>query len=91
MLNPDRLCFIAVCGAGKFTIGLPYLVAKTKNGIGHSPKERLTAPVEHQKKNLFHQVLVTDELKTDAKHIIETVHILMREKATETVIMTRTL
>ena len=74
MAHPDRYCSIILDGADQSAFGLPHFVTETKSVRGHSMKVRLVGILEHCRINCLRLYTMTEEYKTGANHIIESIH-----------------
>ncbi len=72
--DPSKYCSLIVDGADQSAYGLPHFVTTTKDVHGQAMKVRLIGVLEHASLNTLRLYSMTEEHKTGANHIVESIH-----------------
>lgn len=83
ILNPLECVSLIVDGADQSAYGLPKFVVKTKVDRGHAIKVRLVGVLQHSVPNKLRLFTMTEEHRTGANHIIESIHLSLTDILSE--------
>ena len=81
-LHSSEACSVIIDGADESAFGIPHFTTTPKSQRGHGMKVKLIGLLEHQLEPRLSLYTMTEEHKTGANHIIETIHrFLVRKRA----------
>lgn len=73
-LNPEKYISLVIDGADQSKFSLPHFMTPTKEERGHGLAVHLIGVLRHLPVNKLHLFTMTDNHKTGANHIIESLH-----------------
>ncbi len=79
--EPSKYCSLIMDGADQSAYGLPHFTTTTKDVKGQSMKVRLIGVLQHASTNTLRLYTMTEEHKTGANHIIESLHRALNDMA----------
>lgn len=81
-LYPAQFCSIIVAGVDQYSLGLPHFVKSKKDVRDRALNARLIGVLDHLKPNKIHLFRMTEEHRTGANQIAETVHRFIADHVT---------
>ncbi len=80
-LDPSNAWSVIIDGADQRAYGLPHFISKTKAQRGQALRVKLIGILEHAAENKLRLLTMTDEHKSGANHIIESIHRYLMDRS----------